>query len=276
VKAAAEENNIQLLFENAEQKQENQIKAIRSFIAYQVDVIAFAPIVTDGWDNVLREAKDAGIPVLVTDRKIHTADESLYAGFIGTDSEKEGREAAEFLVRKFDRMRKTGRKVNDPVRIIEISGTEGSSPALGRATGFRAVMNERKDFRIVYSESGDFMRSRGYEVMRAVLGKYSNIDAIFSHNDAMTLGIIAALKERGIRPGRDVVIVTIDAEQAAIDALRAGEVNCVVECNPSTGSAIMGLAKKLAAGEKIPRLLHVNEAVFTEDDDLSAIAARDY
>jgi simple sugar transport system substrate-binding protein len=276
VKAAAEENNIQLLFENAEQKQENQIKAIRSFIAYQVDVIAFAPIVMDGWDNVLREAKDAGIPVLVTDRKIHTSDESLYAGFIGTDSEKEGREAAEFLVRKFDRVRKTGRKVNDPVRIIEISGTEGSSPALGRATGFRAVMSERKDFRIVYSESGDFMRSRGYEVMRAVLGKYSNIDAIFSHNDAMTLGIIAAMKERGIRPGRDVVIVTIDAEQAAIDALRAGEVNCVVECNPSTGSAIMGLAKKLAAGERIPRLLHVNEAVFTEDDDLSAIAARDY
>lgn len=268
VQSAAAENGIQLIFANAEQKQENQIKAMRSFIAYQVDVIAFVPIVADGWDNVLQEAKIAGIPVLVTDRKINTADESLYAGFIGTDSEQEGREAAEFLLRKF--------APATELRIVELYGTVGSSVADGRAKGFREVLQGHPGYRVIHSESGDFLRSKGYELMVSILSRFSDIDAIFSHNDGMTLGALDALRERGIRPGKDIVIVTIDAEQAAIDALRAGEVNCVIECNPKTGPAIMELALKLASGGSIPRLLHVNEEVFTEDDDLSAILPRGY
>lgn len=268
VQNAAAENGIQLIFTNAEQKQENQIKAIRSFIAYQVDVIAFVPILSDGWDNVLKEAKTAGIPVLVTDRKINTSDESLYAGFIGTDSEQEGRDAASFLIRKF--------RYADEVKIVELYGTEGSSVADGRAKGFRDVLANHPKFKIVYSESGDFLKSMGYELMVSILSKGTEFDAIFSHNDGMTLGAIEAMKERKIRPGKDVAIVTIDAEQAAIDALKAGEVNCVIECNPKTGPAIMGLALRLAAGETIPRLLHVQEEVFTEYDDLTNLPPRNY
>jgi simple sugar transport system substrate-binding protein len=259
VQEAAKEHGIQLLFENAEQKQENQIKAIRSFIAYRVDVIAFVPIVADGWDNVLQEAKSAGIPVLVTDRKINTRDASLYAGFIGTDSTQEGREAAKFLLKKF-----SARK--DPVRIVEVSGTEGSSVATGRAKGFREVLAGNSGFEIIDSESGDFLRSKGYEIMNRILDKFPRIDVVFSHNDGMTLGILAAMKDRGIRPGRDIVIVTIDAEQAAIDALKAGEVNCVVECNPKTGPAVMNLAQRLAAGESIPRYMSIAGSVFVEGD----------
>lgn len=276
VQEAAAANGIQLVFSNAEQKQENQIKAIRSFIAYQVDVIAFVPIVADGWDNVLQEAKVAGIPVLVTDRKINTADESLYAGYIGTDSVQEGREAALFLVRKYagKHIKKDG--VIEPVTILELSGTEGSSPALGRAQGFREVMNVHPEFRIVYSESGDFLRSKGNEIMRSVLSQHLSFDVLFSHNDAMTLGALDAMREQGIKTGTGIVVVTIDAEQAAIDALRAGQINCVIECNPKTGPAIMDLAEKLAAGKKIPRRLHVAEMVFKEGQDLSAVEPRGY
>lgn len=267
---AAEERHIQLLFDNAEQKQENQIKAMRSFIAYQVDVIAFVPIVATGWDNILQEAKDAGIPVLVTDRKIVTADENLYAGFIGTDSEREGRDAAQFMLDKFSQIE------NRPIRIIEISGTEGSSVALGRAAGFRQGLDDHPEFEIIHSESGDFLRSKGYEIMSRILKEFHDIDAIYSHNDGMTLGIIDAMYERNLQPGSDIVIVTIDAEQAAIEALRRGEVNCVIECNPNTGPAIMELTKKLARGESIPRFQHVDEEVFYETDDLSSLEPRGY
>jgi simple sugar transport system substrate-binding protein len=267
---AAEESGIQLLFDNAEQKQENQIKAMRSFIAYQVDVIAFVPIVATGWDNILQEAKDAGIPVLVTDRKIETSNENLYSGFIGTDSEREGRDAARFILDKFSHIE------NRPIRIIEISGTEGSSVALGRAAGFREGLTENPEFEIIHSESGDFLRSKGYEIMSRILKEYDDIDAIYSHNDGMTLGIIDAMYERDLQPGSDIVIVTIDAEQAAIEALRRGEVNCVIECNPNTGPAIMELTKKLARGESIPRFQHVDEEVFYETDDLSSLEPRGY
>ncbi|MDR2028853.1 MAG: ABC transporter substrate-binding protein [Treponema sp.] len=253
IQEAAAAAGIQLLFSNAEQKQENQIKAIRSFIAYQVDVIAFVPIVSDGWDNVLQEAKDAGIPVLVTDRKINIQDESLYAGFIGTDSLKEGREAAWFLLAKFKERIAAGGK---PIRIVELSGTIGSSVAIGRAEGFREILDQYPQFQIIYSESGDFLRSKGYELMQFILNSYSDIDVIYSHNDSMTLGAMDAMKEKNIVPGTDIVIVTIDAEQAAIDALRRGEVNCVIECNPKTGPDIMELAKQLARGEPIPRLFY--------------------
>ncbi|MDR0374767.1 MAG: ABC transporter substrate-binding protein [Treponema sp.] len=271
VQESAKQAGIQLLFANAEQKQENQIKAIRSFIAYQVDVIAFVPIVVSGWDNVLQEARKAGIPVLVTDRKID-ADESLYAGFIGTDSEKEGREAALFLLDKFAGRRKAG----DLIRVAEFSGTVGSSVADGRAKGFRDIIEKEPEFEIFYSKSGDFMRSKGYELMRTLLENRPQIDVLFSHNDSMTLGAMDAMREAGLRPGEDIAIITIDAQQKAIDALKAGEVNCVIECNPNQGPLIMDIAKQLIAGGQTPRFIHVDEAVFREGDDLSVLPPRGY
>lgn len=277
IRDAAESYGIQLLFDNAEQKQENQIKAIRSFIAYRVDVIAFVPIVSDGWENVLREARDAGIPVLITDRKIRISEEGLHAGFIGTDSFEEGRNAGRFLVRKFLEKNPTRQEAAKQVRVFELTGTIGSSVATGRAMGFREVIANHPEIEIVHSESGDFLRSKGYEIAKRCISDLLVVDAIYSHNDSMTLGVIDALKEAGIAPGKDVVIITIDAEQASIDALRRGEVNCVIECNPKTGPAIMDLAVRLAEGESIPWIVHVDEQVFTEfDNDLDAIESRGY
>jgi simple sugar transport system substrate-binding protein len=159
---------------------------------------------------------------------------------------------------------------------VELSGTTGSSAADGRAQGFREILDTHPEFQIIYSESGDFLRSKGYELMRAILDAYPHIDVIFSHNDGMTLGVLDAVKERDLKAGTDIVIVTVDAEQAAIEALRRGEVNCVIECNPKQGPEAMALAKQLARGAAIPRLIHVDETVFTEWDDLSAIAPRGY
>jgi len=276
VQDAAAEQGVQLVYANAEQKQENQIKALRSFIAYQVDVIAFVPIVTDGWDNVLQEARDAGIPVLVTDRKIDVADESLYAGFIGTDSLKEGRNAGLFVLDKFKEKRERFAETEEYINIVELFGTEGSSVALGRAEGFREILEPHREFQIIYSKSGDFLRSKGYELAVEFLEMDQDIDVIFSHNDGMTLGVIEAMEEKGLLPGTDIVIITIDAQQAAIDALRDGKVNCVIECNPKTGPEIIKLAERLAAGEHIPRLQYVHEEVFYETDDLSLIEPRGY
>jgi len=276
VKDAAVQNGVQLVYTNAEQKQENQIKAIRSFIAFQVDVIAFVPIVVDGWDNVLQEAKKAGIPVLVTDRRINTDDKSLYAGFIGSDSREEGRQAARFLLQKFSQKSGSSAQGSRSVNIVELSGTEGSSVAIGRAAGFREIIGDHPQFNIIYSESGDFLRSKGYEIMHSILEKSKHIDAVFSHNDGMTLGIIDAMTEDGIRPGKDIVIVSIDAEQAAIDALRQGKVNCIIECNPKIGPEIMDLVQRLAAGERIPRLQYSKSHVFYETDDLTALKPRGY
>ncbi len=276
IQEAAAARGVQLVYANAEQKQENQIKALRSFIAYQVDVIAFVPIVTGGWDNVLQEARDAGIPVLVTDRKIEVEDPSLYAGFIGTDSLKEGRNAGLFLLDKFKDRIESFSESGDPITVVELFGTEGSSVATGRAEGFREVLDEYPQFKIIYSESGDFLRSKGYELAVDFLDTYDDIDVIFSHNDGMTLGAIEAMEEKGIRPGKDIVIVTIDAQQAAIDALREGKVNCVIECNPKTGPDIIKLSERLAAGGKIPKLQYVKEEVFRETDDLSLIEPRGY
>ncbi len=269
IKDAAQRAGVELMFENAEQSQEKQIKAIRSFIAYQVDVIAFSPIVEDGWDNVLREAKEAGIPVLLVDRLVKTEDESLYVGFIGSDFYEEGRNAGLFLTKKAKDM--------DHVRIVEIAGTEDSSPMRQRGKGFRDVLGGDPKYRILESISGDFLLSKGRECMEYLLEKHPDIDVLYSHNDSMTLGAMETIKAAGLTPGKDIIIITVDGEQKAIDLLKEGEINCVVECTPMLGDVVMDLAKKLASGQAIDRVAYSRETVFTEfDTDLDSLPERGY
>jgi simple sugar transport system substrate-binding protein len=270
--AAADRAGVRLMYENAEQKQENQIRAIRSFIAYQVDVIAFSPIVEDGWTNVLTEARDAGIPVLCTDRFISGVDADLIVGFVGSDFYKEGSRAGEFLKKKADAMGK------DRLRIVEITGTLDSTPMRQRAIGFREAIEGDPRFEVVESVSGDFLKSKGKECMKSILKNQGhNIDVLYSHNDAMTMGAIEAIEADGLVPGKDIIIITVDGEQGAIDLLKEGRINCVVECTPKIGDVIMSLSKELAAGEKIERYTYSEETVFTEfDENLQDIPARGY
>ena len=267
IKSAAEFEDIQLLFDNAQQQQFNQIKAIRSFILKGVDVIAFSPIVEEGWDNVLMEAREAGIPVIVVDRKIETDDPSLYTAFIGSDFYREGVRAGEFILERFD-------NVDREIRIAEISGTISSSPMIGRYEGVRSVLNQDPRFEIVISVSGDFMRSRGRESMEVILQETPDIDVLFAHNDDMALGAIEVLEEHGIIPGVDMIIISVDAQTSGLEALRQGRINCLVECSPYIGKELMELALAIVNGEPFNRYTYTETRVFTDRDDFDTLPVR--
>ena len=265
METAAREYGFGLMMENANQKQEKQIDAIRSFIAYRVDVIVFSPIVETGWNNVLNEAKQAGIPVILVDRMIETDEPDLYTAYVGADFYAEGRRAGEYLIRKADAEGMTR------VRVAEISGTPDSTPMRDRQRGFRDAVEGDPRIEIIDSISGDFLRSRGEECMKALLEKYGaeGIDVIYSHNDSMTLGALDVLERRGIAPARDILLITVDGEKEAVDALKAGKINCVVQCTPDLGRDVMRLVQDLQDGEEIPRAIHPEEGTFSDLDDLS-------
>ncbi len=262
---AAKEAGYSLMMENANQKQEKQIDAIRSFIAYRVDVIVFSPIVETGWDNVLTEAKQAGIPVILMDRMIETQDDSLYTAYIGADFYAEGRRAGEYLVRKAD---ETGA---DKLRIVEICGTTDSTPMRDRQRGFMDVIGQDDRFTVIDSVDGDFLRSKGEECMRELLAKYGadGIDVIYSHNDSMTLGALDVLESLDDPAAKDMILITVDGEREAVDALKAGRINCVVQCTPHLGPDVMKLVGDLKDGKELSKVNHPDESAFTDFDDLS-------
>ena len=271
IEEQAAARGISLMVKNANQKQENQIADIRSLIAYRVDVIAFSPIVEEGWDTVLTEARNAGIPVILVDRTIQTKDESLYAGRIGSDFYREGVMAAEYLIRKAEQ---TGK---DRINIVEIRGTENSTPMKQRQQGFMDTISGDPRMHVLDSMDGDFLRSRGAECMRELLNTYGDqIDAVFSHNDEMTIGALPEIEKAGFVPGKDILLISIDGGQDAIDILKEGRINCIVECTPKLGSILMETAMKLKKGEPVERLIHPEEQVFTDEMDLSRIAPRGY
>ena len=271
IEEQAEKYSISLMLENANQKQENQIAAIRRFIAYKVDVIAFSPIVEDGWDNVLTEAKNAGIPVILVDRDISTEQEGLTTCVIGADFYKEGVMAAEYLLRKIDGLGL------EHVNIVEITGTENSTPMRQRQAGFMDTIVEDERINILESIDGDFLKSRGAECMRFLLETYGeSIDVVFSHNDEMTLGAIPEIEKAGFVPGKDMIIISIDAGQKAIDVLKEGKINCVVECTPKLGKELMETALKLKAGKAVDPVIHPVEQVFSDEQDPANIEPRGY
>ena len=271
IESQADNFGVSLMFENANQKQENQIAAIRRFIAYKVDVIAFSPIVEEGWDNVLTEAKNAGIPVILVDRDISSDKEDLTACLIGADFHKEGVMAGEYLIRKADELGL------EKVNIVEITGTDNSTPMRQRQAGFAEALAGDERMCVLESIDGDFLKSRGAECMRSLLEKYGDeIDVVYSHNDEMTLGALPEIEKAGLVPGKDIIIISIDGGQEAIDVLKQGKINCVVECTPKLGKEVMETAIKLKNGEEVDKVIHPEEKVFTDEQDLSNLEPRGY
>ncbi|MFE9741266.1 ABC transporter substrate-binding protein [Streptomyces sp. NPDC006477] len=269
VREAAEKAGITLKFSDAQQKQENQIKAIRTFIQQKVDVIAFSPVVESGWDTVLKEAKSAGIPVILTDRAVDSQDTSLYRTFLGSDFVKEGQEAGKWLVKEYE-------GTSEPVNVVELQGTTGSAPANDRKAGFAEVVKGDSKFKVVASQTGDFTRAKGKEVMQAFLKSHKDIDVLYAHNDDMALGAIQAIEEAGKKPGTDIKVISVDGIKDAFVAMQEKKINVVVECNPLLGDQLMELAKKVAAGESVPRRVEVKEGVFTQDQAAAALPGRQY
>jgi ABC-type sugar transport system substrate-binding protein len=270
IQDSAKDAGIELKFSDAQQKQENQIAAIRSYIAQKVDVIAFSPVVESGWDAVLNEAKAAKIPVILTDRAIDSPDTTLYKTFLGSDFIKEGKEAGDWLVSEY-------KDKPGPVNIVELQGTTGSAPANDRKKGFGDVIAADPKFKIIASQTGEFTRAKGKEVMEAFLQAHpKDIDVLFAHNDDMGLGAIEAIEAAGLKPGVDIKIVTIDAVKDGMTALAAGKINFIAECSPLLGPQLMDLAKKVLAGETIPTRIVTDETTFTPEQAKAALPDRKY
>ncbi|HTN83020.1 MAG TPA: ABC transporter substrate-binding protein [Sorangium sp.] len=270
IEESAKEAGIDLKLSDAQQKQENQIKAIRSFIAQKVDVIAFSPVVETGWEPVLREAKAAKIPVILSDRAVDVKDDSLWVTFIGSDFVEEGRRAANWLVEKTKGQEGT-------VNIVELQGTVGSAPAIDRKKGFEEVIKDKPNFKIIRSQTGDFTRAKGKEVMEAFLkAEGKNINVLYAHNDDMAIGAIQAIEEAGLKPGKDIIIISIDAVKGAFEAMMAGKLNVTVECSPLLGPQLMSAVNDLVAGKTLPKRIVTQEGVFPMETAAQEFPKRKY
>jgi simple sugar transport system substrate-binding protein len=270
IKEAADAAGINLKFSDAQQKQENQIKAIRAYIAQKVDVIAFSPVVETGWEPVLKEAKAAKIPVILTDRAVSAKDDTLWVTFMGSDFVEEGRRAANWLVDKT--------KDNaGPVNIVELQGTVGSAPAIDRKKGFEEIIKDKAKFKIIRSQTGDFTRAKGKEVMEAFLkAEGKKINVLFAHNDDMAIGAIQAIEAAGMKPGKDILIVSIDGVKGAFEAMMAGKLNVSVECSPLLGPQLMDAVKDLMAGKPLPKRIVTKEGVFPMETAAKEFPTRKY
>jgi len=267
IRSEAEKRGVDLRFSDAQQKQENQIKALRTFLAQNVHAIILAPVVETGWEPVLKEISRAKIPVILVDRGINVSDESLYTTLIASDFVSEGRMAAEWL----------GKKINGKGNVVELQGTPGAAPAIDRKKGFEQGIKAFPDIKIIKSQTGDFTRAKGKEVMEAFLkAEGKNINAVYAHNDDMALGAIQAIEEAGLKPGTDIILVSIDGIKPAFEAMVAGKLNCSVECNPLLGPAAFDAIEAVLAGKPVPKKTIVKDEVFDQSVAKDVISSRNY
>lgn len=260
IQEAALEAGITLMMKNAEQDQQKQFDAIRSFIRSNVDIIAIAPVVQTGWESILQEVKQADIPVIILDRSVNVEDSSLYVTFIGSDFYEEGVKAAKYMI---DKMRTS----SGVIRIAELQGTVGSTPSIDRGRGFRKMIQGKQNFRITQTKPADFTRNGGREVMREFLQQSKDKwpQVLYSHNDDMAIGAVEAIEEAGLKPGIDIIIISVDGTRRAFEQMIAGNINAVVECNPLLGPLLMQAVKEIMAGRTLPKRMVTPEDIFTQE-----------
>lgn len=261
IKEAAKLKNINLTFSDAQQKQENQIKAIRNFITKGVDVISFSPVVATGFEDVLKEAKEAEIPVVLFDRAVEVSEPGLYVSFIGSDFVEEGRRAGRWVLEN----------VGENANVAELVGTVGSAPAIDRKKGFEEIIKDHPGIKIIKSQSGDFTRAKGKEVMESFLKspEADQINVLFAHNDDMALGAIQAIEEAGKKPGKDIIIISIDGVKTMFEQILAGKANCTVECNPLIGAQLFDVIEQIHDGKSVPSRIPSVEGVYDADGNVN-------
>lgn len=269
----SEENGYNLIFDDAQQKQENQLTAIRNFIQQEVDYILLAPVTETGWDTVLQEAKDADIPVIIVDRMVDVSDDSLYTTWIGTDSLLEGRKAAEWL-----NAYTTAKGIDaKDVNIVDIQGTIGSTAQIGRSKGLEEGV-DNYGWNLLAQQSGEFTQAKGQEVMESMLKQYDNINVVYCENDNEAFGAIDAIEAAGKTVGSDItngeiMVMSFDTTNAGLTDTLAGKIACDVECNPLHGPRAEELIKALEAGEEVEKLNYVDEEIFAADDTVDKVKA---
>jgi ABC-type sugar transport system substrate-binding protein len=266
IQETARHLGVELKFSDGQQQQENQIKAIRSFIAQRVDVIGVSPVVETGWDTVFAEVKQAGIPLILLDRHANVPD-NLFSAFIGSDFVEEGQRACTEMARL----------LNNQGNIVELDGTVGSAPMIDRRDGFQDCLRAHPGMHMIARQSGDFIRARGKEVMAIFLKSYGRqINALFAQNDDMALGAIEAIEEYGLKPGTDIKIVSVDAVRAAFEAMIAGKLNVTVECNPLLGPQLFETALRLANGDPVEKWVKSKEDIYRQDTAAQELPKRKY
>lgn len=253
-----------LVYSNARQKKENQIKALRQFISQRVDYIVFSPMDEEGWDTVLKEAKAAGIPVILVDRKVHVNDESLYTAWVGSDMEEEGRKAGRWL----EDNEKQFHREDEPLHIVVLYGTEGATATIGRRNGFMEIAKKHPDWMILEERNGEFTTAKGKQEMEELLKKFSDIDVIVSQNDDMSFGAIAAIEEAGLSVGvnGDMALISFDAVKEALLLVKEGKINVDIECNPMEGDYVKEIIQTMEMGMTVHKNYWVDESVFTIDN----------
>jgi len=266
------ENGYELIFDDAQQKQENQIKAIRNFIQQEVDYIVLAPVVETGWETVLGEAKEAGIPVILSDRMIDVSDDSLYECWVGGNFVKEGEDAVLWLN---DYLKENGRD-NEEINVVMLQGTIGASAEIGRTQGVEVKLAENPNYKLLEKQTGEFTQSKGQEVMESFLKAYDKIDVVIAQNDNMAFGAIDAIKAIGKVPGTDIIIVSFDAVKAAFDSMIAGDMNVSVECNPLHGPRVAEIIQMLESGQSVDKIQYVVEEVFDQNNAATELPNRLY
>lgn len=262
-----EENGYQLYFEDAQQKQENQFRAIRRFIQQQVDYIVLMPLTETGWDSVLQEARDAGIPVILVDRMVNVPDETLYATHIGSDFLKEGNTAMSWLEGQ------TG--PDQPLSILHVRGTMDSSAQEGRSIALEQALQRHPDWTLLARLDGDFTQAKAYEEVKTFLAQQPEpptIDVAYCENDNEAFGTIRALEENGYPCGPDgVTVISFDATYSGMELCARGKIALEVECNPLLGPLVEQAIQTLEAGGTLPRQQYVEEQTFTPKDVTDAL-----
>ena len=234
------ENGYELTFVDADNDNAAQIEAVRGFIQQELDYIIIAPIETAGWDTVLQEAQDAGIPVLIVDRSVD-ADPSLYEAHIGCDMVAEGEMAGNWLAEYLN---------GEEAKILVIEGSVGASATLGRTEGFNNIAGQHSEWEILDSQSGDFTQSGGQEVMESYIKSYSDFNVVVCQNDNEAYGAMDAMDAAGITYGvdGDVTIISFDATHDGLQYTLDGKINCNVECNPLQAVFADQVIKTLQSG----------------------------
>lgn len=258
------ENGYFLLFKNARQKQENQIKALRSFISQRVDYIVFSPITESGWETVLQEAREANIPVILIDRKVNIPDDSLYVSWIGSDFINEGRMAGEALEKCLIQQKRQ----DDSIHIVVLQGTKGATSTIGRTEGFASVADTHENWHVLEQADAQFTTAKGEEEMERLLNRYERIDVLISQNDDMTFGALEAIRNDG-RPvgGRDgMIIISFDAVDNALKLVEEGLIAADIECNPNQGEYVEEVIKRMETHQSVAKLYFVPEQVFTAEN----------
>ena len=265
--ALSEKNGFRLIIDDAQNKQERQITALRNFIQMDVDYIVLAPTRETGWETVLEEARAANIPVIIVDRMIDVEDSSLYTCWVGSNFEKEGRSAVKWMESLYG---------DRPLRIVHLQGNLGCSAQIGRTAALDEALLLHPEWQVVYRAPGDFLQAKGQEIVGDLLSGGIQFDLIYSENDNMAFGAIEALTVAGLNAGKDVEIVSFDGCRRALEMLEQGYLSFVAECNPLHGPRVMNIIQELEAGRTPERLTYVDEKTFDKSITRETIEERDY